>query len=53
VAPPELPPDVREVAEILRASRRARAVAGGWALELALGRVTPGHTWAAALAPDA
>jgi hypothetical protein len=43
VALPEFPREVREVAEILGALPRPWAVAGGWALDLALGRVTRPH----------
>jgi hypothetical protein len=43
VALPELPPEIREVAGALRAFRRPWAVAGGWALDLALGRTTRPH----------
>jgi hypothetical protein len=40
---PELPSEISEVAEVLRALRRPWAVAGGWALDLALGRATRPH----------
>jgi hypothetical protein len=40
---PELPSDIREVAEVLRALQRPWAVAGGWALDLALGAATRPH----------
>jgi hypothetical protein len=39
----ELPSDIREVAEVLRALQRPWAVAGGWALDLALGAATRPH----------
>lgn len=38
-----IPPDVGEVAACLRSFDRPWAVAGGWALDLALGRVTRPH----------
>jgi len=37
------PPEIREVAAILRDLRAPWAIAGGWALDLALGRVTRPH----------
>jgi hypothetical protein len=43
IALPELPPEIREVAQVLRAYRRPWALAGGWALDLALGCVTRRH----------
>lgn len=39
----ELPPEIRAVAAILRDLEAPWAVAGGWALDLALGRVTRAH----------
>lgn len=39
----QLPLEIIEVAERLRAFERPWAVAGGWALDLALGRVTRSH----------
>jgi hypothetical protein len=42
VTPHALPPEIDEVAQILR-TFRPWAVAGGWALDLALGRVTRPH----------
>jgi hypothetical protein len=39
----DLPPEVRAVAEALAPLRVPWAVAGGWALDLALGRVTRRH----------
>lgn len=39
----ELPPEVRAVADALASLRAPWAVAGGWALDLALGRVTRPH----------
>ena len=39
----ELPREIREVAEVLRGFRHPWAVGGGWALDLALGRVTRPH----------
>jgi len=38
-----LPPAIREVAAVLRDFRAPWAAAGGWALDLALGRVTRPH----------
>ena len=40
---PELPLPIREVAEVLRALGRPWAIAGGWAIDLALGRETRPH----------
>ena len=39
----ELPPEIRAVAAVLRDLHAPWAVAGGWALDLALGRVTRAH----------
>lgn len=39
----ELPSEIRRVADVLRELRAPWAVAGGWALDLALGRVTRPH----------
>lgn len=39
----ELPPEIRAVAAVLRDLGAPWAVAGGWALDLALGRVTRAH----------
>ena len=39
----ELPPEIRAVAAVLRDLDAPWAVAGGWALDLALGRVTRPH----------
>ena len=40
---PNLPLEIHEVAEILRALQQPWAVAGGWALDLAIGRATRPH----------
>lgn len=39
----ELPPEIRAVADALASLRAPWAVAGGWAIDLALGRVTRPH----------
>jgi hypothetical protein len=44
----ELPPPVRAVAAALRQLRTSWAIAGGWAIDLALGRVTRPHADVAA-----
>jgi hypothetical protein len=41
--PLALPPEIREVATILAALRAPWAIAGGWGLDLAIGRVTRTH----------